>query len=88
MLDATGCTITLYTQSGCADSAGVRRWLTDQEISFTERNISNDPNSASALARTGIFATPLLTICAHTVFGNRPHLIAHTINACEFRHAV
>ncbi len=85
MIDATGCTITLYTQDGCADSAVVRSWLTDQGIPFTERNVGNDPVAAEALVRTGIFATPLLTICTHKVFGNRPRVIARTIETCEFR---
>jgi len=58
MIDATGCTITLYTQNGCKDSAVVRSWLIEQELPFAERNVSNDPGTAGALARTGIFATP------------------------------
>lgn len=85
MIDATGCTITLFTQDGCADSPAVRAWLTGQGIPFTERNVTNDPDAPEALAQTGIFATPLVTICTHTVFGNRPRLIAQTIETCEFR---
>jgi len=85
MIEATGCTITLYTQNGCKDSAAVRSWLIEEELPFTERNVSNDPDAAVALARTGIFATPLVTICTHTVFGNRPQRIARTIDTCEFR---
>ena len=88
MIDATGCTITLYSQDGCADSTVVRSWLAGEQIPFTERNVSNDPLAAEALAWTGIFATPLVTVCTHVVFGNRPGLIAWTIETCEFRRTV
>ncbi len=87
MIDTTGCTITLYTQDGCADSKVVRAWMSEQGIPFTERNVSNDSAAAGALAASGIFATPLITICTHKVFGNRPELIARTIETCELRRA-
>ncbi|CAN5664443.1 hypothetical protein BH23CHL4_BH23CHL4_25960 [soil metagenome] len=88
MINATGCIITLYTQDGCADSAAVRSRLNEQGVPFIERNVTNDPSAAVALARTGIFATPLVAICAHKVFGNRPQLIASTIETCEFLQVV
>jgi hypothetical protein len=85
MINATGCTITLYTQDRCSASDAVRAWLVEQRVPFTERNATSDPNAAEALASPGIFATPLVTVCTHTVFGNRPDVIARTIETCELR---
>ncbi len=87
MIDTTGCTVILYTQDGCADSKVVRDWLTEQGIPFTERNVSRDVAAANALVATGIFATPLITVCTRKVFGNRPDLITSTIETCDLRRA-
>lgn len=62
----------LYTQAGCAESAKVRAWLGDHGIAFTERNVSENPEAAHALAATGIFATPLLVVGETRVLGFRP----------------
>jgi hypothetical protein len=85
MINAPGCTITLNTQDRCSASDAVRAWLIEQRVAFTERNVTSDPNAAEALASTGIFATPLVTFCTHTVFGNRPDAIVRTIETCENR---
>jgi hypothetical protein len=85
MIDTTGCTITLYTQDRCRDSDAVRTWLLIQSIPFTESNVTHDSAAATDLASTGIFATPLVTVCKHVVFGNNPGAIARTIETCEFR---
>jgi glutaredoxin 3 len=66
----------LYTQAGCAESANVRDWLTEHGIRFSERNTSADPEAATALAATGIFATPLLVVGENTVLGFRPRALA------------
>lgn len=66
----------LYTQAGCAESAQVRTWLTDQGIPFVERNASADPEAAAALAATGTFATPLVVVGEETVLGFRPAALA------------
>lgn len=66
----------LYTQAGCAESAKVRIWLTDRGIRYRERDARADPEAATALAATGIFATPLLVVDAKTVLGFRPQAFA------------
>jgi arsenate reductase-like glutaredoxin family protein len=66
----------LYTQAGCAESAQVRSWLTERGITFSERNTSNDPESATELAATGVFATPVLVVGDQIVVGFRPKAIA------------
>jgi glutaredoxin len=66
----------LYTQTGCAESAQVRTWLTDHGIRFRERDVSADSAATTALAATGIFATPLLVVGKSTVLGFRPRALA------------
>ena len=66
----------LYTQTGCAESAKVRSWLTDHGIRFIERDVSADPEAATALAAIGIFATPLLVVGETTALGFRPKALA------------
>lgn len=85
MIDSTGCTITLFSQDGCDDSHFVKEWLDSESIPFRDRNVSHDEAAAIALVETGIFATPLVTICDHHVFGNRPDQIERTIRQCEKR---
>lgn len=63
--------VTLYTQAGCAESAKVRAWLTEQSIHFTERDVSADPEAVEALIATGTFATPLLVAGHNRVLGFR-----------------
>ena len=62
----------LYTQAGCAESAKVRAWLSDQGIAFAERDASADPTAAWELYATGTFATPLLVVGNEKVLGFRP----------------
>jgi glutaredoxin len=66
----------LYTQTGCAESARVRHWLTERGIPFIERNVSTDPEAAHALAATGTFATPLLVAGEAQALGFRPDALA------------
>ncbi len=66
----------LYTQPGCADSAKVRAWLTEQRIPFTERAVANDAEAAQALYATGIFATPLLIVGDAKLLGFKPQELA------------
>ena len=68
----------LYTQHGCADSAKVRRWLTEHDIAFVERNVTGDEDAARALLATGIFATPLLVVGNAKVIGCHPLLSSST----------
>lgn len=73
--------VVLYTQAGCADSSRVRAWLAARQIAFTERDVTKDPTAAAALAATGLFATPLLTVGEHRVLGFRPQAIAQALRA-------
>ncbi len=70
----------LYTQPGCADSAKVRAWLTEQGIGFTERSVT-DQETAEALAGTGVFATPLLVVGETQVLGFHPELLLAAVHA-------
>ncbi len=66
----------LYTQAACGDSRRVRAWLAERGIPFVERNVTDDPGAARALAATGVFATPLLVAGGTPVLGFRPDAIA------------
>ena len=59
----------LYTQTGCADSERVRSWLRQRQISFEERNVTEDPPAMADLAQHSVFATPLLVINDQVIFG-------------------
>ncbi len=65
----------LFTQTDCEDSAAegqqVRAWLIQQDIPFTERNVTGDLEAAQALYETGVFATPLLLVNNVKVLGFR-----------------
>jgi glutaredoxin len=66
----------LYTQIGCGDSRRVRDWLAARGVPFVERNVTNEPGAARALAATGVFATPLLVVGGTHLLGFRPDAIA------------
>jgi glutaredoxin-like protein NrdH len=70
----------LFTQEGCAESGRVRAWLTDRQIPFIERNVTDDVAAARDLARTGIFATPLLVIGDRRVLGYRPDALQDAVD--------
>jgi glutaredoxin-like protein NrdH len=71
----------LYTQSGCAESARVRTWLTERGVPFVEHNVTGDVSTARALAATGIFATPLLIVGRRRVVGYRPEALRAALHA-------
>jgi|GEM_PF-2100536 len=64
--------LTLYTQTGCADSLRVRDLLVERGVDFVERDVTSDIEAAMALYRTGTFATPLLIIGETRVLGFQP----------------
>jgi hypothetical protein len=71
----------LYTQIGCADSARVRRWLTDHGIPFVERDVTGDAVVARELAATGIFATPLMVVGRERILGYRPDALLAAVES-------
>ncbi len=85
MLDATNCTIVLYTQTGCHDTDPIRDWLTANAIAFTERNVMTDDEALGDLLRTGIFVTPLTTVCGLPYAGKRTSELEHLIMGCPGR---
>ena len=88
MIDTTGCTISLYSQDTCNGSTIIRNWLDHEQIPHAEQNVSKDLTAALELAATGIFATPLVTVCDHVVFGENPASLEQTILSCERRRPI
>jgi len=85
MIDATGCTIVLYTQTGCHDTTPIRDWLNENAIAYTERNVTTSEQALEDLMRTGIFVTPLTTVCGRPYGGKKPAAIAELIANCPER---
>lgn len=70
----------LYTAAGCDESPQVRAWFVERGITSIERHVTDDPDTAAALYRTGTFATPLLVVARQTVLGFRPDEIAAALS--------
>lgn len=87
MIDATGCTIVLYTQTGCHDTDPIRDWLTDNEISFSERDVMTSQEALDEFLHTGLFITPLTTVCGRPYAGKRTSVLERLIADCPRRHA-
>lgn len=87
MINAIGCTIVLYTQTGCHDTDPIRDWLTANEIAFDERNVMTSQSALDELLRTGIFVTPLTTVCGQPYAGKRTAELQKLIAGCPRRRA-
>ncbi len=77
----------LFTQTDCEDSAAegqqVRAWLIQQDIPFTERNVTGDLEAAQALYETGVFATPLLLVDNVKVLGFRARELTQVLDIAQ-----
>jgi glutaredoxin len=62
----------LYTQTACGDSARVRAWLTERQIEFSEKNVTEDADAMAELASLRVFMTPTLLVGERRVAGYRP----------------
>ncbi|WP_439273354.1 glutaredoxin family protein [Pseudochrobactrum sp. HB0163] len=59
--------VMLYTTPTCPDCHAVKRWLTDQGVSYEERDLSDTRIAEEAKARTGVRVAPI-TIVGEQVF--------------------
>ncbi|MGD9711477.1 MAG: glutaredoxin family protein [Thermomicrobiales bacterium] len=87
MLDVTGCTIVLYTQTGCHDTDPIRNWLNANAIPFSERNVMTSEEALNELLHTGIFVTPLTTVCGRPYAGKKASALEEMIVSCPKRRA-
>jgi thioredoxin reductase (NADPH) len=61
--------VVLFTQSGCRFCKLEREWLSQHDVSFKERNITDDPNALADLEQIPAFSTPVTLIDGEVVFG-------------------
>ncbi|AYW45501.1 glutaredoxin-like protein NrdH [Tetragenococcus koreensis] len=64
--------ITLFSKNNCMQCKMTKRFLAENNISFEEVNIDNEPNALDWLKEQGFQSVPVITSDATTVVGFRP----------------
>jgi len=64
--------ITLFSKNNCMQCKMTKRFLSENNISFEEVNIDNEPNAIDWLKEKGFQSVPVITSDATTVVGFRP----------------
>ncbi|EOT29910.1 glutaredoxin-like protein NrdH [Enterococcus saccharolyticus] len=64
--------IKLFSKNNCMQCKMAKRFLADNNISFEEINIDNDPSAVDWLKEKGFQSVPIITSDATTVVGFRP----------------
>ena len=64
--------IKLFSKNNCMQCKMAKRFLSDNNISFEEINIDNDPSAVDWLREKGFQSVPIVTSDATTVVGFRP----------------
>ena len=64
--------ITVFSKNNCMQCKMAKRFLSDNNISFEEINIDNDPSAVDWLREKGFQSVPIVTSDATTVVGFRP----------------
>lgn len=65
--------ITLYTKDNCPQCKMTKRFLTDKNVAYVERNIDNEPQYIDWLKEQGFQSVPIVTTEAElTIVGFRP----------------
>ncbi len=66
--------ITIYTKDNCQQCKMTKRFLTDKNVTYIERNIDNDPQYIDWLKAQGFQSVPIVTSEENelTIIGFRP----------------
>lgn len=64
--------ITLFSKNNCMQCKMTKRFLSENNISYEEVNIDNEPNAIDWLKEKGFQSVPVITSDATTVVGFRP----------------
>ncbi|MGD9711479.1 MAG: glutaredoxin family protein [Thermomicrobiales bacterium] len=75
----------LYTQTGCHDTHPICDWLNANAVPFAERNVMTSEEALNELLRTGIFVTPLTTVCGKPYAGRKTSELEDMIASCPKR---
>jgi thioredoxin reductase (NADPH) len=71
--------VTVYTSTGCVYCTRLKDWLKEREISFEERNVTENPAYMDELAKLGIFTSPVAIIGETPVVGFRPNKMSELL---------
>lgn len=61
--------IVVYTMTGCPHCAGVKEFLKEKGIEFTERNVIEDESALKELREMGFSGTPVTLVGDESVLG-------------------
>jgi glutaredoxin len=61
--------IVVYTMTGCHYCAGVKKYLEDKGLSYTERNVAEDETALAEFRKLGFGGTPVTVINGVPVLG-------------------
>lgn len=61
--------VTVYTMTGCQHCAGVKAYLKEKGIEFTERNVLEDDQAMAAFKTLGFRGTPVTLVGVEAIVG-------------------
>jgi glutaredoxin len=61
--------ILVYSTPTCPDCNALKGWLKDNDIAFTERDLTDPAIAEEAKARTGVRVAPITIIGEHVLYG-------------------
>ncbi|MFH1689788.1 MAG: glutaredoxin family protein [Candidatus Eisenbacteria bacterium] len=61
--------IVVYTMTGCAHCAGVKAYLNEKGIEFTERNVLEDEQAMADFKELGFRGTPVTLVGEEAIVG-------------------
>ncbi|WP_019121495.1 glutaredoxin family protein [Brevibacillus massiliensis] len=73
----------VYSSTNCNFCKQLKTYLTEQNISFEERNIDENPAYHEELSRLGIMSVPLTLIGEKQILGFNPNRIKKALASLE-----
>lgn len=73
----------VYSSTNCSFCKQLKTYLTEQNISFEERNIDESEEYAQELHKLGIMSVPLTIIGEKQILGFNPNRIKKALAALE-----
>lgn len=65
--------VTIYSKNNCMQCKMTKRFLTEHNVDFEERNINQNPEYIAYLKQQGFQAVPVVEVTGHPAFyGFRP----------------
>jgi thioredoxin reductase (NADPH) len=71
--------IVIYTSTGCGYCKSLKQWLSDRDIAYEERNVTENPAFFDELHALGIFTSPVAMIGDTPVVGFRPNKMSELL---------